>query len=994
MAVRPSFLLRLVDRARMITLRHELAMALVVIAAGSTAIGALALVLTALTLRGDVTAPLAGALVCVLSAGVVLRAIRRIRRLAGGPLRTARTIAQTPRSSLSAHARSDLLAALETWSALETSGPHSPALLASRDLAEAYVERVDTRLRTLGELDVLPPTSPRLLIPIALALGIAGASLASENVRDASPFLYDAVDGRPPPPPAPLWSSLTLTLQYPEHTGRPTRRVENPSGAMRVPRGTRLLIDIRAQPSVEALTWVLSADTPSLNTVQPPQRQTLERTADGRFVGEFTVLAPGAWTVLALLDGSQRSSPPAPIELDVDEAPEIELLPLARADRAPTETDSVELRFRARDDFGFEGAQLVIANGDDEPTRITVGAPPRGRTWNHRFDWDLSAMPLPQRSEVEFWIEVRDNDPTPQPAVGPAGPGKVTASTRMRLAVRDQEAEHAENIDSLRELRDAAVDHLAERMTTTVFDRRSTESPHARLAEARVLHTNLGELLALLATCLDQVAVDAMSNDRDAETLTAIHGRLRKTFVVAEKLHERVPVGASRGAPGRAQSLLATLVGNHERQIQDLEDEIIRIDDLVDSQIVGRIEALVARVEASQRKLVDLLERLKAGDRSVAPMIEELQARLRQDLRRVQDARTQLDKEVDHQFLNLDAFQAMQARMTHQELDEQLRRGDIDGAIAQAKERLRELRGLREEVQDRLADAPEANVSPQERARLKLLRELSRLQDGERGVEGESRDAHQEWREKIAEETLEEDEAQALRASATSIERSLDEVNDARLGREGRRAIGDAVEELRRIATANGALDAHEATTALRDAIERALDGAQAGEAEAKQLAKLRAAAAKLQKRAADSVPGDLDEMLDDERLADLGLRQAGLGARARELLTLPEAEHLSETGQKELKSAAEKLERSHDALEERDTGAALRAQAEAIKRIQGAINSLRRTTSQPSGGPGRTSTASERDRSLRDDVMEAMREEAPEGYSEPVKRYYEELLR
>lgn len=978
----------------MITLRHELAMALVVIAAGSTAIGALALVLTAITLRGDALAPLAGALVCVLCVGVLLRALRRIRRLAGGPLRTARTIAQAPRSSLSAQARSDLLAALETWSALGTNSPRSPSILDSRDLAEAYVERVDARLGMLGEIDALPRPSARLLIPVALALGIAGASLASKDVRDASSLLYHAVDGRPPPPPAPLWNSLALTLQYPEHTGRPARRVENPSGSLRVPRGTRLLIDIRARPSAGALTWVFSADAPTLSDVPPARALELERKADGRFVGEFTVHDPGAWTILAVLGGVQRSSSPAPIEIDVDEAPEIELLPLTSADRAPTEIDSVELRFRAHDDFGFAGAELVIAHGEDPPTRISVGPPPPGRTWSHRFDWDLSTMPLPERSEVEFWIEVRDNDPTPRSAVGHDSPGKVTASTRMRLGVRDQEKEHAENIDSLRALRDAAVDHLAQRMTTTVFDRRSTESPRERLAEARVLHANLGDLLALLAACLDRVAVDAMSNDRDAETLTAIHGRLRKTYVVAEKLHERVPLGAALAAPGRAQSLLATLVGNNERQVQELEDEIIRIDDLVDSQIVNRIEGLVARVEASQRKLVDLLERLKAGDRSVAPMIEELQARLRQDLRRVQDARTQLDKEVDHQFLNLDAFQAMQARMAHQDLDEQLRRGDVNGAIAQAKERLRELRGLREEVQDRLADAPEANVSPQERARLKLLRELSRLQDGERGVEGESRGAHQEWREKIAEETLGDDEAEALRASATTLERSLDEVNDARLGREGRRAIGDAVEELRRIATANGALDAHEAATALRDAIERALDGAEAGEAEAKQLAKLRDAAAKLQRRAADSLPSDLDEMLDDERLADLGVRQAGLGARARELLNLPEAKHLPEAGRKELKSAAEKIEQSLDALDERDTGAALRAQAEAIQRIQGAINSLRRTASNPSGVSGRTSTASERDRSLRDDVMDAMREEAPEGYSEPVKRYYEELLR
>ena len=39
-------------------------------------------------------------------------------------------------------------------------------------------------------------------------------------------------------------------------------------------------------------------------------------------------------------------------------------------------------------------------------------------------------------------------------------------------------------------------------------------------------------------------------------------------------------------------------------------------------------------------------------------------------------------------------------------------------------------------------------------------------------------------------------------------------------------------------------------------------------------------------------------------------------------------------------------------------------------------------------------STEAERDRSYRDELMEAMREEAPDGFDEAVERYYEELLK
>ncbi len=980
----------------MITLRHELAMALIIIAAGTTVIGALALVLTALTLRGDLAALAAGISAFALATIMLARALRRLQDRAGGPLQVARTIAQEPRSPLPGTVRSELLGALETWWILEGRQLPDPAALGSRELAAAYVQRVDARLQTLGEVAPLPPLSVRaLLSPLALALALAGTTLIFKGVRDAAPLLLRAVDGRPSAPPGPLWSSLSLTLHYPEHTARADRLIENPSGPMRLPRGTEVSINLRVETGTEAVAWILGTDASTLSDNAGPQIITLIREEPGNFTGNFTVDKAGTWSIATTHQGTERSSPPAKLEIEPDLAPEVELLPLARSDRSPSELDSVELRFRARDDFGLRGAELVIDNGDEAPTRLDLGEPPDSRTWNHSYDWDLSKMPLEERSEIEFWIEIRDNDPLPDPTSAGRS-GKVTRSTRMRLTLRDRETEHAENIDSLRELRDSAVDHLARRMTTPAFNRDADLSTQARLDEARGLHAECGDLLAMLATCLDRLAVDPLSSDRDTTMLASIHGRLREVFIREQSSHERLPVGAEIGAPGRTKRLLATLAATNDRQVRQLEDEIIRLDDLVDNQIVARIEELVARVEASQRKLIDQLERLKAGDRSVTSMIEQLQRRLREDLQRLQDARAQLDKEVDSEFLNLDALQAMQARMQHEDISEQLRRGDVDGALERARERLEELRGLRDSVQDRLAEASDAHVSPAERSRLRLLRALSRLQDSERGVATESRSIHQTWRDQVSEKKLAKDEAKALQIAAAKLQRKLGKVNDARLGRQGRRALGDAQEQLRRLASTGNALEAQESAAAIDLAIQKALQNAEPGEPEAKQLARLRNAAAKLRRRTADAVapPEELLAPPEGERLADLGSQQAGLEARARELLRSPDAKELPKAGTDALRAAAEGLQLSGDALQERRTGEAMRAEAGVIEQLQHAINSLRRTSKQPRGGPDRASTASERDRSLRDEVMEAMREEAPEGYSEPVKRYYEELLR
>ena len=74
-------------------------------------------------------------------------------------------------------------------------------------------------------------------------------------------------------------------------------------------------------------------------------------------------------------------------------------------------------------------------------------------------------------------------------------------------------------------------------------------------------------------------------------------------------------------------------------------------------------QQLVARLQTSQQKLIDLLEKLKAGDESVRSEIDQLQQRIREDLRRLAEARARLDKEVGQEFLNLDAFQAMEAKL-------------------------------------------------------------------------------------------------------------------------------------------------------------------------------------------------------------------------------------------------------------------------------------------------------------------------------------------
>ncbi|MCH9685272.1 MAG: hypothetical protein K0V04_27800, partial [Deltaproteobacteria bacterium] len=707
-----------------------------------------------------------------------------------------------------------------------------------------------------------------------------------------------------------------------------------------------------------------------------------------------------------------RRSAALPLAEEPDRAPEIELLPLPASQREVRETDRVEVRMLARDDFGLRSAALVYQLPDGSAHRLPIKAPAGARRWRRRHDWDISQIPVTERSEVLYWIEVRDNDPGLGLSPLPDPPGKLTRSATQRLLVRDDEAEHAGNIVKLRDIRDLAVDILAARMTSRAFTRPGTKpDPTApppppvpvRAALSRDLLHRGGQLLARLAEAIDALSTDALTRERDVATLTDIHRRLAKLHRAELELHSAMPPRSEHRDPDAATAALAKLRTHNDEQITQLEDEIIRLDDLVDGQIIERLEGLVARLEATQRKLVELLEQLQAGDESVRPQIEQLEQRRREDVRRISEARAMLRKEVDQEFMNLDAFEVLERMREQEQLMEMIRRGDVASALEQARGELGELQNLRDEVQQRLGDAEQGpELSPEERARMQLLRELSRLQDEQTNLRSQTRRLHERWREGVAERTAEPEQRESAREQAKALREALDEINDARLGREGRRGLDDAKDALDQLDALGkmedvSALELSEAAKDAARALGQATEGSDASEREGKAVRRARDRAAKLHEKLGRGLPEASEVLSPDEldELRQLGERQAGLRKQSRALLDQPMADQLPAPGRKAMRRASRGMERSSDQLDRSRPGQAVDPESEAWQGLQDAIDSLRRgSPPPPPSAAGDASTEAERDRSLRDDLMDAMREDAPTGYDEPVKRYYEELLR
>jgi len=875
----------------------------------------------------------------------------------------------------------------------------------SSQLRTAYIAEVEARIETrgvrarfaLGRVRI----KKRVLAAIAAGVGFAAAAQI-ESWREGLALLHGGIDGREPPPPEPVWSALSLELEYPEHTGRVPRSIPNPSGALRAPAGTRVRLELIPRVPAKSGAVVVAHDPDELSRAPGSERTLLAVADDGRLHGEFVVRGSGSWTIV-LGDGDAHVSAALPVELEPDRAPEIEVPPLSPAEQSVRDDDTVVIHWNAQDDFGIATVELVYQLADGTTHRLSRQTPPAPtRSWRSHTAWDISAIPADARTEVLYWLEVVDNDPGLGHTPLADGPGKRTKSATMQLQVEDEQAEHAQNIASLRELRDAAVDALAARMTSTALRDEAVAMPE-RVEGARSLLAQVEALLIGMAATVDALSVDALAQDRDAKTLAGIHGRLLAIHRREATAHGTLPPGVEFSDPEAAGTALGRILPIDDQMRNALEDEIIRLDDMVDGMLLERLETLVARLETTQRKLIELLEALQAGDESVRGQIEQLEQRRREDLRRLSEIRAQLRDEIEQEYMNADAFAILEQMAADEELQAMLDRGEVDRALERARGELDDVAQMRDRVQQQAGAGGPANpLSEEERKRIELLRELSRIQDEEGTLRNRTAELQKKWRDAVDEQVATKEQAESARKRGEALREMLDDINDARLGREARRGLEDAAAALERLGAESSsetpsALELADAADAAQDGIARALGGAERREQEGKALEKAQARAQSLRDDLDGNLPSTQEVLPEAERkeFDALGERQQGLRGRANELVKGELGELLPPAGRQGMRRADAGMGRSGRALDQSTPREAIGGQSQAWQGLQDAIDSLRRgPPPPPAGATGDASTETERDRSLRDALLEAMREDAPPGFVDPVRRYYEELLR
>ena len=405
---------------------------------------------------------------------------------------------------------------------------------------------------------------------------------------------------------------LVIEYRYPAYTGLDPKRVDNYTGTVEGPPGTRVSVRARTAEAVESAA--LSAYEHDLTEV---------RVEDGgrSLHGGFTIAAePGTYHFVLYARGASISTDSLPIVPEPDLAPDVRLMTDQSLVELPLD-GAVSIPYSVSDDYGVARIDLDVQRR--APVRLQAFTERRAKV-----DDTLVVSPrelgLDVGDEVELRVVAWDNDTV--------SGSKSGSSSSLVLRVLGEAGMEARAADRQRVVRAAMLTVLAD------FLEEGWPVADASAGVARwghVLHGRYATLADLLAPIREREGLP------EAEVLRAVHESGTELIRFTQVAFDPRERGPAAEVDLDATALL------RETAIEELEGGILRLDALLRAAAIEaiaealeaadrRAEAMLAAPAADAQELLDRIDRLK---RLVGPVAERLDDLDRTSMRSMLDRR-------------------------------------------------------------------------------------------------------------------------------------------------------------------------------------------------------------------------------------------------------------------------------------------------------------------------------------------------------------------
>lgn len=946
----------------------------------------------------------------------VLMALARV----GDDLRTARLVGQrVPELS------HDVLAAVELRRELDGEVPFS------KELARAFLLRLDERIATLDTARVVDTRRTRLaagaLAVVALVAVVLLAGWPEAWRRGVSAAFAARTEAAAPAARDPITGDVELTYRYPAYTGLAPRTVPGTSGEISAPAGTEVEINTRADRDVSRAELVV-------NGRKVPLQVTNERDLAGRLVldqsGTYRFIFYGrASRVLA-------EGPDIPIQVEADASPQVRLSsPAEELEIDPGE--KVVLKYDASDDYGITSLELVYRAPGRPEQRLPLRHD-EGRRSKGQHTWDVADIRLNPGQRVTYYLEVKDNDAV-------AGPKKGVSRTQV-LKLYSAAEHRREAVRKVEALWDRMVLQLADRLEGPD---RAKEKDLAKISAAQAVDAAGVQLAADCVTTSHEIA-----EDRDAPTelvaaLINIGEGLRRRVLFTSDARRLFLRYQRQGDPDL--ELGKRLSHAVVTEIDELEKDVLYLESLLDRQKMQDLRELARELQRQRRELSALIEEFKktqdpALRDSILGEIQEMRERISELMQRM----AELAKGIRDEHLNQEALQElMQERDLSSALDEierLMREGKTDEALAKLQELAMQMDEMLQNLDDAEQRAGEEQFPELARKFQEFIDDLKETTEAQRRLADKTRELRERYRDQLRDRLKQRGQAlkDELLRKSDEVYRDYQQLAQQPLGSRGDKALEEAQAELENLKSAlkvedydlaaEAAARAERASRELADYGEqqKQLDEVFQNPAEArrqsrelaerlgKDAAKVSDVSQKLQQLFPQ--PGSMMSEADKQKLRAMGQEQRELERQAQGLKRQMDemaqmAPIFGEEAQEQMEQVGQRMGEAAERMEARDPNRGYGEQRAALEQLQ-QFQKQMQESGQGGGGKGGLPLpmlAGKRDgwgrrsdkeveipdedqfqapKEFRKDLLDAMKQGAPDKYRDQVKRYYEELVK
>ena len=555
---------------------------------------------------------------------------------------------------------------------------------------------------------------------------------------------------------------LALILNYPAYTRLSAKRINPSDGSVKALPGTEVLIKGKINQAVQAVSLVINEKDSFL----------MESKKDSTLSGSFMVREKGFYQFRIKGPSGTRTVLPQkfPIKLDKDKKPRILLFP-ANPKPVYFDTDKIQIFYEGSDDFGIRSIELV-ALIDDSTIRKSIKNLKNGEKASQgRFTWNLALESLKPGQEIQYYLEIKDNDNV-------FGPNK-NQSEIIRFTIFDTSKEQENLVRLQDELTEKMIALLA---TGLVEDNILKTTTKDALYGKKLLASNADALIDIIGLAQHiKNQAEELGNFPQAY-LTLLNNIISGLKTIRqEKIDAIDKIQGTIMKPTPVDYNLFSIEVLNDRMVTHLERDILYLIKITNRQKMDRVMDLEDQLLELTETLQEEFENLKNKKSPLnSNQLKSKLDQIQQTLKQLMEKLAQQNQSMPDEFLNSKSYKSMnmeEMMASVEKIQDLANQGKMDEAMEQLKKMAEELRKFAEQLNQAESSMEEMVDTEMMEQLNESTQELKDMEKKQREIIKKTSEINQELRQKQSEkfESLVKNFFEELKKDVESIRSILDD---------------------------------------------------------------------------------------------------------------------------------------------------------------------------------------------------------------------------